>query len=122
MKQNDFYELDGCTDFIPVKLIEERKHMTNPLKVELTETGYRTFVRHMYSFLKVNEPQKVVVPEFVADWIKYCKHEKFYALHGAYARMNGRLCRWRFGGGNSELFAKAWLAYPNIVVEKETEK
>ena len=68
---------------------------------------------------QIDEPQKVVVPEFVADWIKYCKHEKFYALHGAYARMDGRLCRWRFGGGNSELFAKAWLAYPNIVVEKE---
>ena len=70
---------------------------------------------------QIDEPQKVVVPEFVADWIKYCKHEKFYALHGAYARMNDRLCRWRFGGGNSELFAKAWLAYPNIVVEKEVE-
>ncbi len=71
---------------------------------------------------QIDEPEKVVVPEFVAEWIKYCKHEKFYALHGAYTRMNGRLCRWRFGGGNSELFAKAWLAYPNIVVEKETEK
>ena len=70
MKQNDFYELDGCTDFIPVKLIEERKHMTNPLKVELTETGYRTFVPHIYSFPKVNEPQKVVVPKFVAEWLK----------------------------------------------------
>ena len=52
MKQNNFYEVDGCTDFIPVKLIEEHKHMTNPLKVELTETGYRTFVPHMYSFPK----------------------------------------------------------------------
>ena len=71
---------------------------------------------------QIDEPQKVVVPEFVAEWIKYCKHEKFYALHGAYDRMNSRLCRWRFGGGNSELFAKAWLAYPNIVVEKEEEK
>ena len=40
MKQNDFYELDGCTDFIPVKLIEEHKHMTNTLEVELTETGW----------------------------------------------------------------------------------
>ena len=70
MKRNDFYEVDGCTDFIPVKLIEEHKHMTNPLKVELTETGYRTFVPHMYSFPKVNEPQKPVVPKFVAEWIK----------------------------------------------------
>ena len=69
MKQNDFYELDGCTDFIPVKLIEEHKHMTNPLKVELTETGHRTFVPHIYSFPKVNEPQKPIVPKFVVDWV-----------------------------------------------------
>ena len=68
---------------------------------------------------QIDEPQKVTVPEFVGEWIEYCKHEKFYALHGAYARMNDRLCRWRFSDGNSELFAKAWLAYPNIVVEKE---
>ena len=47
MKQNEFYEVDGCMDFIPVKLIEEHKHMTNSLKVELTETGNKTFVRQL---------------------------------------------------------------------------
>ena len=73
MKQNDFYELDGCTDFIPVKLIEEHKHMTNTLEVELTETGYRTVVP------KVNEPQKPVVPKFVAEWIEANEKKEFYA-------------------------------------------
>ena len=70
MKRNDFYEVDGCTDFIPVKLIEEHKHMTNTLKVELTQTGCRAFVPITYSFPKVNEPKKPVVPKFVAEWIE----------------------------------------------------
>lgn len=66
---------------------------------------------------KINEPQKVVVPQFVAEYIEYCKHEKFYALHGAYANMDDRLKCWRFKGNNSELFAKAWLY--GYEVEKE---
>ena len=73
MKQNEFYEVDGCTDFIPVKLIEEHKHMTNTLEVELTQTGYKTFVPHVYSFPKANEPQKVTIPKFVADWVEELK-------------------------------------------------
>ena len=74
MKQIEFYEVDGCTDFIPVKLIEEHKHMTNTLRVELTETGDRTFVPHIYSFPKVTEPQKVAIPKFVAEWLKKYRH------------------------------------------------
>ena len=80
MKQNEFYEVDGCMDFIPVKLIEEQKHMTNSLKVELAETGNRTFVRHMYSFPKVNEPQKPVVPKFVADWLDTLDEHGLFGL------------------------------------------
>ena len=77
MKQNDFYEVDGCTDFIPVKLIEEHTHMTNPLKVELRETGYRAFVPRIYSFPKVNEPKKPVVPKFVLDWVDNSMEYRF---------------------------------------------
>lgn len=66
---------------------------------------------------QINEPHKVAVPKFVAEYIEYCKHEKFYALHGAYANMDGRLKCWRFKGNNSELFAKAWLF--GYEVEKE---
>ena len=65
----------------------------------------------------LNEPEKPVVPKFVAEYIEYCKHEKFYALHGAYDNMDDRLKCWRFKGNNSELFAKAWLY--GYEVEKE---
>lgn len=66
---------------------------------------------------KPMEPEKPVLPQFVAEYIEYCKHEKFYALHGAYANMDDRLKCWRFKGNNSELFAKAWLY--GYEVEKE---
>jgi hypothetical protein len=66
---------------------------------------------------QINELDKVVVPKFVAEYIEYCKHDKFYALHGAYAIMDDRLKCWRFKGNNSELFAKAWLY--GYEVEKE---
>ncbi len=73
MKQNDFYEVDGCIDFIPVKLIEEHKHMVNTLKVEVAETGFKIFVPSIYRFPNVNKLQKVVVPKFVAEWIEETK-------------------------------------------------
>ena len=66
---------------------------------------------------QIDEQQKPVVPKFVAEYIEYCKHEKFYALHGAYANMDDRLKCWRFKGNNIELFAKAWLY--GYEVEKE---
>lgn len=67
---------------------------------------------------QIDEPKKVVVPQFVAEYIEYCKHEKFYALHGAYANMDDRLKCWRFKGNNSELFAKVWLYGYEIEKEK----
>lgn len=67
---------------------------------------------------QIDESQKVVVPKFVAEYIEYCKHEKFYALHGAYANMDDRLKCWRFKGNNIELFAKAWLYGYEIEKEK----
>ena len=68
---------------------------------------------------QIDEPEKVVVPKFVAEWIEDCKHYKYYALHGAYDNMDERLKCWRFKGNNSDLFAKAWLAYPNITIEQK---
>ena len=66
---------------------------------------------------QIDEPQKVVVPKCVAEWIEYCKHEKFYALHGAYANMDEEMKCWRFIGNNSAIFAKAWM--DGYTVEKE---
>ena len=115
MKQIEFYEVDGCTDFIPVKLIEEHKHMTNSLKVELTETGNRTFVRHMYSFPKVNEPQKVVVPAFIDSLIKYTKAEGM-SLFIAMVKVQNKEPEWIIK--HEDTFARAWLDGYEIEQEK----
>ena len=107
MKQNDFYEVDGCTDFIPVKLIKEYKHL-NLLEVESTESGYRGVVPHMYSFPEVDEPQKVTIPKFVADFYESIKddfEDKVYDLCLQFNRDNGELSSevlgW-FGCGKNE--------------------
>ena len=67
---------------------------------------------------QIDEPQKVVVPKFIGEWLDYCKHDKFYALHDAYANMDEEMKCWRFVGNNSDLFAKAWLDGYKVEQEK----
>ena len=69
MKQNDFYEVNGCNWFIPVDLIEEDK-CTKELEVVTRESGRTISVPSIYKFPKPQEPQKPVVPKFVAEWIE----------------------------------------------------
>lgn len=68
-------------DFIPVKLIEEHKHMINALELEVAESGLRTFAPNMYSFPKIDEPQKVVVPQSVAEWIDTLDKHGLFGLN-----------------------------------------
>lgn len=68
----------------------------------------------------INEPHKVTVPQFVADWIEYCKNT-FLSLARAlavseedfynYANQKDHLDLLYFLGSmvNQEKFAKAWL-------------
>ena len=67
---------------------------------------------------QIDKPHKVVVPKFIGEWLDYCKHDKFYALHDAYANMDEEMKCWRFIGNNSDLFAKAWLEGYEIEKEK----
>ncbi|HFI0645802.1 TPA: DUF1642 domain-containing protein [Streptococcus suis] len=69
MKQNDFYEVNGCTDFIPVTINETFANGVD-VTVHSTTHPFRTTVKQVYRFLKPHEPQKVVVPKFVAEWLK----------------------------------------------------
>lgn len=77
---------------------------------------------------QLDEPQKVTVPQFVADWIEYCKEHNF-TLFGCLDPANGfeslagetfegdvRKCiRWCRKESNN--FARAWL--DGYEVEKE---
>ncbi|QQT10083.1 DUF1642 domain-containing protein [Streptococcus anginosus] len=58
-----------------------------------------------------DEPQKPVVPQFVADYIEECKNDDFH-LFGAMEDISSnqkKLDYWFREDDNMELFARAWL-------------
>ena len=68
---------------------------------------------------ELDEPQKVVIPQFVADWIEECKNDDFH-LFGAMEAISlnqKKLDYWFREDDNMELFARAWL--DGYEVEKE---
>ena len=123
MEQKEFYEVNRCEWFIPVKLIEiEGDKYTKTLEVEAIESGCRAFVPRIYKFERVEKPEKVVVPKFVVDWIEYYKkngRKLYYALNHIHHDDELRLYTNQQEGDYTETLARAWLAYPNIEVEKE---
>lgn len=74
----------------------------------------------MYLIKQLDEPQKVVIPQYVADWIEYCKNT-FLSLARAlnvseedfhnYANQKDYIELLTFLGSmvNQEKFSKAWL-------------
>lgn len=68
---------------------------------------------------QLDEPQKVVVPQFVADWIEHFKKTGDWDLFQAMDYLFGETipCEWLEIKDNQELFARAWL--DGYEVEKE---
>ena len=77
---------------------------------------------------QLDEPQKVTVPQFVADWIKYCKNTNVTMTRALlvgevdfynYANQKDHFRLVDFLGSriNQEIFARAWL--DGYEVEKE---
>lgn len=75
---------------------------------------------------KLDEPEPVKVPQFVADWIRKCKTFKHFvaslsfALQPSVWEVNGlsnECINWLMDANNQELFARAWL--DGYEVEKE---
>ena len=75
--------------------------------------------------LELDEPQKQVVPQFVADWIKKCKtFEHLISLSFALNpisweknRLSDECIDWLKSTSNQETFAQAWIF--GYTVEKE---
>lgn len=65
---------------------------------------------------QLDEPQKVVVPQFVADWIEEC-NAKRKSLLGALLYTPEGVNSWVGNSDNQETFALAWLF--GYEVEKE---
>lgn len=78
---------------------------------------------------KMDEPQKVTIPQFVADWIEYCK-ENHLTITGAFEPVSEhgtglaetfkgsayKCTRWALD--NQNLFARAWLDGYEVEEEK----
>ena len=69
---------------------------------------------------KLDEPQKVTIPQFVAEYIEHKKNEDYHLL-GAMAEIrshkNKEIDEWFTDDDNMKLFARAWL--DGYEVEKE---
>ncbi|HEL1986179.1 DUF1642 domain-containing protein [Streptococcus suis] len=117
MKQNDFYEVNGCTEFIPVTINETFADGVG-VTVHSTTHPFRMMVKQVYRFPKQHEPQKVVVPKHIADKIKYCKDTEGYDLFHAmdYCYQYKDSADWL--EDNQETFARAWLDGYKIEQEK----
>lgn len=62
----------------------DKKELYNKVEdLDLFCLGIRKYValsEVLYLIKQLDEPQKVVIPEFVADWIEYCKEHNFTLL------------------------------------------
>lgn len=112
----------------------KKKELVKTLMERMQKFGYfpsftnvKTFIRE-YEKLVKQEPQKPVVPQFVADWIEYCKFTHVDLQHALlvgdvyfynYANQNdfSKLKEFLKTENNQENFARAWL--DGYEVEKE---
>ena len=66
---------------------------------------------------QLDEPQKTVVPQFVADWFEKCKENNIISLSGAFEYAKEEVDTWLSDWKNQEIFASAWIF--GYEVEKE---
>lgn len=76
---------------------------------------------------KLDEPEKVTIPQSVADWIRKCKTFKSFAVSLSFAlqpsvwEANGlsdESIEWLANAENQEIFARAWLDGYEVGKEK----
>ena len=65
---------------------------------------------------QLDEPQKVIIPQFVADWIEECEEKEKTLLNSLLYTPEG-VNSWVGNSDNQELFARAWIE--GYEVEKE---
>lgn len=112
-----------------------KKELVKTLMERMQKFGYfpsftnvKVFIRE-YEKMTKPEPQKPVVPQFVADWIKYCKFTNVNLQNALlvgdvyfynYANQNdfSKLKEFLKTENNQENFARAWLDGYEIEQEK----
>ena len=74
---------------------------------------------------ELDEPEKVKIPQFVADWIEVCKEHLTHSLYTAmtpnFMKENNQsfdLILWIKKASNQDIFARAWLDGYEVEEEK----
>lgn len=109
------------------RLIEKYKKLEGVWDAEGAELARQIFLQDLQ---QLDEPQKPVIPQFVAKWIEYCKNTnvamKYALVIGEvffynYANQNdfSKLKEFLETENNQETFARAWLF--GYEVEKEAK-
>ncbi|EGC8325708.1 DUF1642 domain-containing protein [Listeria monocytogenes] len=100
--------------------VEEVYNDTQKCKVQIDEFPV-TVTKPQKYLVEAEEPELVVVPQFVADWINHCKqkvYDLFLSMDYEDSDMSYEMHNWlTFSDENQELFARAWL--DGYEVEKE---
>lgn len=86
------------------ELIKKYKNLEGVWNAEGAEQARQIFLQDLE---QLDEPQKPVVPQFVADFISEQKKQGHTLSYSIDASMSDRVAEWYWG--NSELFARAWL-------------
>lgn len=81
-------------------------------------TGWAVYVYIEELIKSLDEPEKVKVPQFVADWIESSKQEK-RNLRNALNNGSEKMRLWFLDQENYDLFARAWLDGYTIEEEKK---
>ena len=70
---------------------------------------------------KLDEPQKITIPQVVADWIEWTKKDGLDlqdAMNLISGEENEKLLRWFYNENKQETFARAWLDGYTVEEEK----
>lgn len=95
---------------------EALKRVEAQKKTIIELSSWAVYVYIVELIKSLDEPQKVVVPQFVADWIEKCKAKEKNLLNSLVYTPEG-VNSWMGNSDNQELFARAWL--DGYEVEKE---
>ena len=99
------------------RLIEKYKKLEGVWNAEGAELARQIFLQDLE---QLDEPQKVKVPQFVADWIEHFKKTGDWDLFQAMDYLFGKkeIREWLEDKNNQETFARAWLDGYEIEEEK----
>ena len=107
------------------ELIEKYKRYEGKWNGKTGELARQIFLEDLK---QLDEPRKVKVPQFVADWIEVCKEHLTTSLYTAmnpnFMKENNQsfdLILWIKKTSNQELFARAWLDGYEVEKEKRYE-